>query len=120
MLFYSRTTGGFYDSEIHGTMPGDAVEITQEDHAALMTGQSSGLVITADDSGHPVLVYPPQPPELTQAELNAIRIEEIKTDLAALDIKRIRPMAEGGTEYLATLNDQAVMLRYELQGLIAN
>jgi len=46
------------------------------------------------------------------------RITEIKNELAALDIKRIRPVAEGDTAYLATLNTQALVLRAELQGLL--
>ena len=46
------------------------------------------------------------------------RIAELKSELAALDIKRIRPTAEGDTAYLATLNAQAVALRAELQALL--
>lgn len=46
------------------------------------------------------------------------RIAELKAELAALDIKRIRPTAEGDTAYLATLNAQAVALRAELQALL--
>ena len=46
------------------------------------------------------------------------RIAEIKTELASLDIKRIRPLAEGDTAYLATLNSQVAALRAELQTLI--
>jgi len=46
------------------------------------------------------------------------RIAEIKQELAALDIKRIRPVAEGDTDFLITLNAQALALRTELQGLL--
>ena len=45
------------------------------------------------------------------------RISELKSELAALDIRRIRPTAEGDAAYLATLNAQAVALRAELQAL---
>ena len=55
---------------------------------------------------------------LAQAQMAAVaRIAEIKTELAVLDQRRIRPMAEGDTDYLATLNAQAVALREELQQL---
>lgn len=54
-----------------------------------------------------VIVPPPTP-----------RIAELKSELAALDQRRIRPMAEGDTDYLATLNAQAVTLREELKGLV--
>lgn len=50
--------------------------------------------------------------------IKGMRIAEIKVILAELDQRRIRPMAEGDTEYLATLNTQAVALRAELQGLL--
>jgi len=47
------------------------------------------------------------------------RIAEIKSELTAIDAKRIRPIAEGDTAYLATLNAQAVALREELATLPA-
>ena len=45
------------------------------------------------------------------------RIAEIKEELVALDIKRIRPLAEGDSEYLAALNAQVVALRGELNSI---
>ena len=42
------------------------------------------------------------------------RIDEIKAELASIDLKRIRPLAEGDAEYLATLNAKAISLRDEL------
>ena len=45
------------------------------------------------------------------------RITQIKTELALLDSKKIRPMSEGDTAYLATLNTQTAILRAELAGL---
>lgn len=43
------------------------------------------------------------------------RIAEIKAELTSLDFKRIRPIAEGDTEYLAELNTQVLALRAELK-----
>ena len=61
-MYYSKSTGGFYSREIHGdNIPADAVEITPEQHAALMAGQAEGKVIAADEKGYPVLQDPPQP-----------------------------------------------------------
>ena len=61
-MFYSKLTGGFYDREIHGdNIPADAVEITAEQHAALMAGQAEGKVIAADENGYPILQDPPPP-----------------------------------------------------------
>lgn len=79
-MFYSKTTGGFYDTAIHGdAIPADAVEITAEQHAALLDAQASGKLIQADKSGKPVAVAPPPP---TDAEL-AARIRSERDSLIA-------------------------------------
>ena len=61
-MFYSAEKNGFYAREIHGDdMPADVVEITAEEHAALLAGQSNGKTIAADEAGRPVLQDPPPP-----------------------------------------------------------
>ena len=61
-MFYSKSTNGFYSREIHGdAIPSDAVEITADEHSALLEGQSQGKLIQADANGRPVLVDPPKP-----------------------------------------------------------
>ena len=55
MHYYSKSTGGFYDSTIHTTWPEDAVWITDGQHAELLTGQSNGQVIMPGKDGKPVL-----------------------------------------------------------------
>ena len=61
-MFYSKTTGGFYATAIHGdNIPPDAVEITANEHADLLAAQSTGKVIQADQNGKPVAVDPPKP-----------------------------------------------------------
>lgn len=55
MHYYSKSTGGFYDSTIHTAWPEDAVWITDEQHAELLTGQSNGQVIMPGKDGKPVL-----------------------------------------------------------------
>ena len=56
------------------------------------------------------------PPEIPAAPNP--RIAELQAALIALDVKRIRPTAEGDAEYLSTLNAQAVEMREELRGLL--
>lgn len=74
-MFYSNQTGGFYDRAIHGdNIPLDAVEITTEDHQALLDGQSLGKRIVADVDGRPMLAVPPAP---TLDELKAAKNAEI-------------------------------------------
>lgn len=61
-MFYSKSTGGFYDVAIHGeNIPSDAVEVTAESHAALLAGQSAGKLISAGNDGVPMLIDPPAP-----------------------------------------------------------
>lgn len=67
-MFYSKSTGGFYDPEIHGTnIPPDARKITREQYQTLLDGQASGKRIDGDIDGLPVLVAPP-PPSPAQVE----------------------------------------------------
>lgn len=76
-LFASKTTRGFYDSAIHSTIPGDAVSITSQEHAALLEGQSDGSTIEWDDNGYPYLQAPAVP---TRAELEEAAWANIKTE----------------------------------------
>lgn len=78
-MFYAKSTGGFYDADIHGAaIPADSVEITSAEHEALLDGQSQGKQIVGDASGLPVAVDP-QPPTLAElktaknAAINAAR-----------------------------------------------
>lgn len=62
MITYSKTTRGFYDSEIHRVnVPDDAVEISKSDHANLLAAQAVGKVIQPDAAGYPMAIDPPQP-----------------------------------------------------------
>ena len=86
-MFYSKTTGGFYDPAINGDdMPEDRVEISQENYANLLEGQSSGKVITADADGNPVLT---DPKPLTNDELKAQCKDEAKLRLAETDFSEL-------------------------------
>lgn len=92
-MFFSAQTVGFYNSAIHGdNMPADVVEITAEEHAVMLAGQSSGKVIAADADGRPVLQDPPAPtPEQIQQRVNA----EARAYLAETDWYVIRLQETG-------------------------
>ena len=77
-MFYAKSTGGFYDAGVHGdAIPPDAIEITVEEHAALLAAQSSGKYIVADAVGRPVAVDPPAP---SAAAIKAAKWESIKVE----------------------------------------
>ncbi len=86
MIFFSKSTNGFYASDVHGErfidakpnpatrIPADAVEITIEEHAALLAAQSAGRVIEINSKGRPVAVdRAPPPPEEVWASVRTRR-----------------------------------------------
>ena len=81
-MYYSKSTGGFYITEIHGdNIPADAVEITSKQHEALIAGEASGKRIAADHDGVPVLQDPPQP---AHAELIEIILKQARAERAPI------------------------------------
>lgn len=86
MFFYSKSTGGFYIRDIHGdNIPEDSVEITAEQHAALLDGQSQGKIISADENGYPILI---DPPPLTAEQIQ----EAVTAARAAAYVKESDPL----------------------------
>jgi hypothetical protein len=55
-LHYSKTTLGFYDDDLHTTLPSDAVSITQLVYDTLISEQSQGKIIIPDSNGYPISV----------------------------------------------------------------
>lgn len=101
-MFYSKSTGGFYSAEIHGTnIPDDAVGITTEEHALLLQGQSKGKLIVPDANGFPMLSDPPAPTaaeiwERIKAKRDAIKVGGVKVGTKWFhtdDASRIQHMA---------------------------
>lgn len=61
-MFYSKTTGGFYSTEIHGeSIPVDAVVISDEAYRELLSGQAGGGMIVGDENGYPRIHTPSGP-----------------------------------------------------------
>lgn len=87
-MFYSKSTNGFYTSDIHGeAIPVDAVEITNAEHADLLAGQSQGKRIGADVNGVPILISPSEPTfsdlkAAKNAEINAARLTANRSTFA--------------------------------------
>lgn len=86
-MYYSKSTGGFYDPEIHGdSIPSDSVEITQQQYLTLLDGQSSGKTIATDSKGKPVLKDRPAP---TADELKALCKAQARQLLVATDFSEL-------------------------------
>lgn len=93
MMFYCKSTNGFYDQEIHGdNIPEDKVEISAEYHSDLMAGQAEGKIIASDDRGYPRLQE--QPP-MTSEQLQQANNNKARKYLADTDWYVIRQMDEG-------------------------
>lgn len=61
MIYYSKSVGingGFIDSEIIKSVPGDAVEITEDERSQLLEGLAQGFEIAPDENGAPYLKAP--------------------------------------------------------------
>jgi hypothetical protein len=58
-LFYHAATNGFYSPEF-GPVPEGSVEVTAEEHIALLMDQSEGKRIVAGQDGRPMSVAPPE------------------------------------------------------------
>lgn len=59
-------------------------------------------------------------PPLTDEELKRAEIAQIKSELSAIDLKSIRALRAGETEYLEEYEAQAVALRQQLKELEVN
>lgn len=83
MYRYSPSTNGFYLPGVStAPMPGDAVDVSAEEHAALMQAQAAGKVIRPGHDGRPVAADPPpQSPEQIVKRFEA-RIQQWLDDKA--------------------------------------
>lgn len=52
---YSASARGFFDTDLHGSIPDDAVTVTRGRHAELLAGQADGREIVPDKRGRPQL-----------------------------------------------------------------
>lgn len=69
-LFYSGSTGGFYNEIDHrGLIPADAVQVSDGQRHSLLTAEAQGKVIRPDANGYPVAADPPPPSDEFLAKL---------------------------------------------------
>lgn len=87
-LFYSPSTRGFYDSDIHPAVPDDAVKISRDMHHKLLQAQVEGHVIEPGPGGKPRAIAPAKP---TIANLREQKIRAVKAE-AARRIEEIAPV----------------------------
>lgn len=106
MIYYSKTTKGFYCEEIHRTnIPSDRVQITKEQHANLLNEQSQGKQIVPDENGYPIAIVPLVAPP-TWEQIRSKRDALLKdSDWAAFPDADPKPTKEAWLTYRQALRD---------------
>ncbi|WP_426237518.1 phage tail assembly chaperone [Pseudomonas sp. TWP3-2] len=78
-IFMSPTAAGFFHRPGNTNIPEDAVEISADTYASLLSGLSAGLLIGWDDQSVPKLVDPPVPVQDISAHERAWRDGELSS-----------------------------------------
>ena len=107
-MFYSDATKGFYN---YGEMPSDVVEISGEYYNELLNGQATGLKISVDERGYPVLVESiPAPPTLEELTADAVAKRDQLLALAAI---RIAPLQDAVDLGDPTPEEEALLIKWK-------
>ena len=110
MWHYSAANRGFYNDTIHAALPGDAVEITEEEHESLLAAQAGGMEIMPGEGGRPVAAERVITPEQATGILKA----EAQAALDRSDITVIRCV-----EHSAAVPETWLAYREELRAIVA-
>lgn len=109
--FYAASTRGFYSDDIHGTMPGDALEITTDQWSALLQAQSQGKQIAPGPDGKPIAIDPIVTPAMKRQRIEA-QIDVIRKGPEMADALRETLLGKpGAKERLAAIDAQIGALR---------
>lgn len=109
-MLFSAQTKGFYLTELHGdAVPADAVEITEEEHAALLAAQAAGQMITAGTDGRPVAQ---DRPALAGAELERALLRAVQRHIDA----QARALGYDDVAAAVSYADEPAVARYQAEG----
>ena len=109
-IYFSAKTNGFYSDGVHKEFPEDAIEISETKHKELLDRQSSGKIISSDDSGFPIVLEPPEPPAPTIDE-------QIAALEASVTPRNLRGAALGdqyAIDHIQSVEDHIQALRAQL------
>ena len=111
-MLYSKLENGFYNPKIHaGSIPADAVEISDSLYHDLLMAQEAGAIITSDENCYPISVNEEMDPvDAAFSKLNDLQAT------AVAQIELLKPAVDGGyakPEHTQLLADWQ-RYRYEL------
>jgi hypothetical protein len=76
-IFYSGSKRGFFHSILNkGAIPGDAVEITQDQWQALLEAQANGQEIVPDANGQPIASDPAVTTDMLKTRILTIESQQ--------------------------------------------
>lgn len=105
-MLYSKQTGGFYASEVHGnSIPSDAVEISDVAYEELLEGQSNGLRIVGATDGNPMLVDQDPP--------GAVKVVSMRQARLALHGAGLLTAVESAIDGLPSPQKEAARIEWE-------
>lgn len=107
-MFFSASTGGFYDPAINRDLPADAVQISRARHSELIAARAEGKVIAADRRGRPMI----REPRIGVEQLRSRAVAMVKAEA------RRRILAVASLERQA--NDNAAIALAAFAGQAAN
>lgn len=105
--YFSKTENGFFTSAV--LAPSDAVEISAEQWAELMDGQSEGKYISSNAGGFPVLTDPPPP----TTEALIAEAERQKSALMAQANNAIAPLQDAVDLDIATDEESTALSEWK-------
>jgi len=89
-IYYSASAGGFFDTDLADyTLPADKVELTADEHTALLTALASGKVLQVGSDGKPAAVTP--------AATLASRLADLAAQRYAREIAGVNFKASGAS-----------------------
>lgn len=110
MIYYSASTGGFYEDTINRkAIPGDKVEIKPAYRLELLNGQRAGKCIVADKTGYPTLADV-QPPTEEERRASALATRDALVKEASTRIATLQDAVDLGE---ATSDEQAVLIEWK-------
>jgi hypothetical protein len=110
MIYSSKKTGCFHDSNLGGELPEDAIEISTELHAELLSGQSQLTKINFDTEPPSLIEREPASPQLLADIERAWRdVQLVRTDGL---VARQRDELDIGSATTLTVDQYTELLTY--------